>query len=120
MYSWYIYQIAKNVKNKRITFIDLNPKNWELITLTSGNYNITQLIASLKTLMIGFTISYNSITNKITFSHSLTRSSIKYLLPVFLKHLSRILYRIRGYLVIAISMMILAYFKHILNIFIQS
>ena len=63
-YSFYNINSTNNVLN-----YTLNSVNYT-ITITSGNYNITQLIASLKSLMTGFTISYNSITNKITFSHS--------------------------------------------------
>jgi len=63
-YSFYNINSTNNVLN-----YTLNSVNYT-ITITSGNYNITQLVASLKSSMTGFTISYNSITNKITFSHS--------------------------------------------------
>ena len=63
-YSFYNINSTNNVLN-----YTLNSVNYT-ITITSGNYNITQLISSLKLLLAGFTISYNSITNKITFSHA--------------------------------------------------
>ena len=63
-YSFYNINSTNNVLN-----YTLNSVNYT-VTITPGNYNITQLIAFLKTSMSGFTISYNSITNKITFSHS--------------------------------------------------
>jgi hypothetical protein len=40
------------------------------LTITNGNYNITQLISFLTANMTGFTITYNSITNKLIFTHS--------------------------------------------------
>ena len=63
-YSFYNINSNNNVLN-----YTLNSVNYT-ITITPGNYNITQLITTLKTLMSGFTITYSSITNKITFSHS--------------------------------------------------
>ena len=39
------------------------------LTLTNGNYNITQLVDYL-TSVTGFTIVYNVITNKLTFTYS--------------------------------------------------
>ena len=63
-YSFYNINSTNNLLN-----YTLNSVNYS-ITITSGNYNITQLVSFLKTNMTGFTISYNSITNKITFSHS--------------------------------------------------
>ena len=63
-YSFYNINSNNNVLN-----YTLNSVNYT-ITISPGNYNITQLITTLKTLMSGFTITYSSITIKITFSHS--------------------------------------------------
>ena len=63
-YSFYNINTTNNTLN-----YTLNAVNYT-VTITSGNYNITQLITFLKSSMSGFTISYNSLTNKITFSHS--------------------------------------------------
>ena len=53
--------------------------NNTLYTLTQGNYNINNFITSLSTLLGGnYTISYNSITYKITISSS-TTFTINYL-----------------------------------------
>jgi len=41
------------------------------LTVTNGNYNITQLLSYLNTNMTNFTVTYNSITNKLTFTNSL-------------------------------------------------
>lgn len=38
-------------------------------TITEGNYTITQLISHLNTLLAPLVLNYNSITNKITFTH---------------------------------------------------
>ena len=40
------------------------------LTITNGNYNITQLVDYLLSTMTGFNIIYNAITNKLTFTHS--------------------------------------------------
>ena len=63
-YSFYNINSTNNLLNYTLNSVSYS------ITITSGNYNITQLITSLKSLMSGFTISYSSITSKITFSHS--------------------------------------------------
>ena len=53
--------------------------NNTLYALTQGNYNINNFITSLSTLLGGnYTISYNSITYKITISSS-TTFTINYL-----------------------------------------
>jgi hypothetical protein len=41
-----------------------------ILTLINGNYNITQLVTYLTSIMSNFTITYNIITNKLTFVHS--------------------------------------------------
>jgi len=63
-YSFYNINTINNV-----LIYTLNLVNYT-VTITPGNYNITQLVTFLKSNMSGFTISYNSITNKMTFSHS--------------------------------------------------
>ena len=63
-YSFYNINTTNNV-----LIYTLNLLNYT-VTITPGNYNITQLITFLKSNMSGFTISYNSITNKMNFSHS--------------------------------------------------
>ena len=63
-YSFYNINLTNN-----ILYYTLNSVNYT-IAITPGNYNITQLITFLKSNMSGFTITYNSMTNKITFSHS--------------------------------------------------
>jgi hypothetical protein len=63
-YSFYNINTTNNV-----LIYTLNLVNYT-VTITPGNYNITQLVTFLKSNMSGFTISYNSITNKMTFSHS--------------------------------------------------
>jgi len=63
-YSFYNINSSNNVLNYTLNFVNYT------IAITPGNYNITQLITFLKSNMSGFTITYNSMTNKITFSHS--------------------------------------------------
>jgi hypothetical protein len=38
--------------------------------VSTGNYNINQLLIALKALLPSFTISYNTLTNKITFIYT--------------------------------------------------
>jgi hypothetical protein len=45
-------------------------RNISKLILSNGNYNITQLLDYLILNMIGFTITYNPITNKLTFLNS--------------------------------------------------
>lgn len=46
------------------------------INITPGNYNVNTLKSYLQTNMSGFSISYNNITNKYTFTHKSTLFSI--------------------------------------------
>lgn len=64
-YSFY------NINNNTNYFNYLDDGQLYNVTLTNGNYNINQLVTELKN-KIGqnFTITYNNITNKITFSHN--------------------------------------------------
>ena len=41
------------------------------LTIPIGNYNINDLVKYFKSNMVGFTISYNQNSNKLTFSHPL-------------------------------------------------
>jgi hypothetical protein len=41
-----------------------------VLPIPEGNYNINQLLTELKSSMPYFTITYNSLTNKITFTYS--------------------------------------------------
>jgi len=41
-----------------------------VLYVPTGNYNINQLLIALKTLLPSFTISYNTLTNKITFIYT--------------------------------------------------
>ena len=41
------------------------------LTIPIGNYNVNDLVKYFKSNMVGFTISYNQNSNKLTFSHSL-------------------------------------------------
>jgi len=63
-YSFYNINLTNNILYYTLTSVNFT------IAITPGNYNITQLITFLKSNMSGFTITYNSMTNKITFSHS--------------------------------------------------
>jgi hypothetical protein len=77
------YHIYLSVQNCVIpySFYNINSSNNKLIyftnyqiiptehilTIPEGNYNINQLVSTLKSLMINFNITYNNINNKITF-----------------------------------------------------
>jgi len=76
------YHIYLSVQNCVIpySFYNINSTNNYLIYLVNhiqyyvyipqGNYNINQLITTLQSLMLtGFTITYNSINNKLTFTY---------------------------------------------------
>ena len=41
-----------------------------VLFIPTGNYNINQLLIALKTILPSFTISYNTLTNKITFIYT--------------------------------------------------
>lgn len=57
-----------------ISFINININNNVLIVdsveydIPSGNYSATSLVSALSSLLTGFTISFSTITNQITFS----------------------------------------------------
>jgi hypothetical protein len=42
------------------------------IVISSGNYNVNTLLTTLNSLLTNFTVIYNSITNKFTFTHATT------------------------------------------------
>ena len=46
------------------------------LTIPVGNYNINDLVKYFKSDMVGFTISYNQNSNKLTFSHPLNNFMI--------------------------------------------
>jgi hypothetical protein len=48
------------------------------IVLTKGNYNVNTLLTLLKSVLPAFTITYNIITNKYTFSHPTSNFSFYY------------------------------------------
>jgi len=58
-----------NSSNNTLTYLENNTAY--TITITSGNYNVNNLITELMSKMARFTITYNSITNKMTFVNSL-------------------------------------------------
>jgi len=58
-----------NSNNNTLTYLENNTAY--TITITSGNYNVNNLIIELMSKMTRFTITYNSITNKLTFINSL-------------------------------------------------
>ena len=66
-YSFYNVNSNNNIiqwiEDPYITFV---PHQY---TITEGNYTITQLISHLNTLLAPLVLNYNSITNKITFTH---------------------------------------------------
>lgn len=47
------------------------------LTITPSNYNVNTLLTFLQTAMTGFTITYNSATNKYTFTHATNVFSFK-------------------------------------------
>ena len=63
-YSFYNINYQNNFFSYVVDNIDYS------IILTPGNYNINQVVAELKSQMPYFNIVYNSITNKISFSHA--------------------------------------------------
>jgi hypothetical protein len=77
------YHIYLSVQNCVIpySFYNINSSNNQLIyyigtsqnilTIPEGNYNINQLITTIKSLMLpNFNITYNNINNKITFTYN--------------------------------------------------
>ena len=60
------YNVHEN--NNRLEYI-CNSSAY-IINIPISNYNINQLISYLSSVMTSFTITYSSITNKITFKHS--------------------------------------------------
>lgn len=73
-YSFFNINTTNNIF--RYNLIDGTEVN---ITIPVGNYNINQLVSYLKTYMgNSMTLSYNSITNKITFSNSATSFVLVY------------------------------------------
>ena len=64
-YSFYNINSSNNILNYTINNISYS------LVVTQGNYNALNLVSYLNSnLQTGFTCSYNSITNKITFKHN--------------------------------------------------
>ena len=62
-----------NINNSNNKFIySFNGNTMYNLTIPIGNYNINDVVKYFKTNMIGFTISYNQNSNKISFTHSTT------------------------------------------------
>ena len=59
-----VYQLFQIINNVETYFTAVT------ITISVGNYSITTLMTTLKSLLIGFTLSYNNTSNKLTFAHS--------------------------------------------------
>jgi hypothetical protein len=64
-YSFYNMNSTNN-----LLYYSVGSNNYN-ITIPSGNYNVTQLISTLTSLMSNFTITYNYITNKLTWVNSI-------------------------------------------------
>jgi len=58
-----------NLNNNSLTYLENNTAY--TITITNGNHNINSIITELMSKMTRFTITYNSVTNKMTFVNSL-------------------------------------------------
>jgi hypothetical protein len=70
-YSFYNVNATNNILKYVMRLPDTSTTAVQTITIPYANYNITTLIAKLKQLMdSGFTITYNSSTNKINISHN--------------------------------------------------
>jgi hypothetical protein len=64
-YSFYNVNDSNNLLSYNLKDQSINN-----VTFVNGNYNITEVVDYLKSIMIGFDISYNNITNKLTFKHT--------------------------------------------------
>jgi len=74
-YSFYSINDKNNTLLLNVMYINPNSNNLGsdnliMYIIPKGNYTITQFITQLQTIMIGYTISYNKITSKITISYS--------------------------------------------------
>jgi len=69
-YSFYNID-SNNNKIVLLLYEQINVPTTFIIYIETGNYNPYQLINVLQNVMMNFTISYNSIKNKFTFTHSL-------------------------------------------------
>lgn len=64
----YSFYNINSSNNQLIYYIDTSQN---IVTIPEGNYNINQLITTLKSLMLpNFNITYNNINNKITFTYT--------------------------------------------------
>lgn len=65
-YTWY------NINENNCVLIYYLDGVYNYLSITKGNWNANQLASFLQTNMNGFTVTYSVITNKITFTHSLS------------------------------------------------
>ena len=59
-----------NINNNNNQLTILYDNTVFVLFVPTGNYNINQLLIALKTILPLFTISYNSLTNKLTFIYT--------------------------------------------------
>ena len=57
--------------NNNKLYYSVNGGNLQLLEITRGNYNIKQLISFLNSNLQNFTVTYDIITNRLTFVNSL-------------------------------------------------
>lgn len=70
-YSFYNVNVTNNILKYVMRLPDTSTTAVQTITLPYANYNITTLIAKLLQLMdSGFSITYNSSTNKVNITHN--------------------------------------------------
>jgi hypothetical protein len=63
-YSFYNINNRNNVLQYSFDGITINT-----LSIPIGNYNVNSLLSFLKSNLVAFTITYNNITNKFTFTH---------------------------------------------------
>lgn len=63
-YSFYNINNRNNVLQYSFDGITINT-----LSIPIGNYNVNSLLSVLKSNLVAFTITYNNITNKFTFTH---------------------------------------------------
>lgn len=67
-YTFYNINILNNLLSYTINGVTTN------VSIPQGNYNISQFIAKMQSLLPNFTISYDSITSKLTFTNTLNQN----------------------------------------------
>ena len=63
-YTFYNINKLNNLLSMTVNGVDTS------ITVPHGNYNISQFLTKLQLLMTGFSITYDSITSKLTFTNT--------------------------------------------------